>query len=272
MNIQYPPKLQYFLDDRAEDSMSLNFQVNPPRAINAKFPNQPLPGKFGHYHSASSFVINYYQELFTYAIIFMLLFIAIALNPLTKRIKYVGTIFTKMRGAIQWNLFLIVILSNMDSVGVFSSLEFRTTPFNSFSSVLGTLICVIINLLAIFLMGLTLHITYSSWRSRETVFPESIRKQKTMPEKRKEVLKNEEEKYMNCGVLYLNFKEDSLIQRSCMFFILLRVYLFNMVIGYLFEHPLAQSILIVLMSFVMLVYLSVQRPYRNSFELIKAIT
>ena len=267
MKINYPPKLEYFLDSKGEGSLSLSFQVSLPEKIKEEFPNYPLPGKFGEYVQESSFIVNYWEELLTCAIILMILAFATALAIYAQKIKYIGSFFVKVKSVIQWNLMLIVICSNMDSVGVYSSLEIRTTPFNSFLSVLGTLICVVFNLVAIFLMGFTLYITYSLWRARKRVLP--VLSKGFVQQKPK---KETEEKYLNCGVLYLNFRNGSLLQRSCMFFILLRIYLFNMVIGYLFNHPLAQAILIVLMSFMMLAFLSIQRPYRKTFELIKAIT
>lgn len=263
INIDYPPKLQYFLDSKAASSVSLNFHITLPQEIQDEFPNYPLPGKFGEYGLASSFIINYCEELFTSALIFMILALATVLTLHVKKVKYLSSFFVKVKNVIQWNLILIVICSNMDSVGVYSSLELRTTPFNSFLSVMGTLICIVVNLVAVFLMGFTLYITYSLWRSRKSVSPSQFKGSKPQ---------ETDEKYLNCGVLYLNFRKGSLLQRSCMFFILLRIYLFNMVIGYLFDHPLAQAILIVLMSFMMLAFLSFKRPFRKAFDLVKAIT
>ncbi len=264
MNINYPPKLQYFLDSKGKGSISMSFEVSLPENIKEEFPKKPLPGKFGEYGLSSSFVVDYWEELFTCVIIFIILGFASVMAFYTKKIKYIGRLFFKVKSVIQWNLVLILICSNLDSVGVYSSLELRTTPFDSILSILGTLICVFVNLVALFLMGLSLYVGYSLWRSRKTVSPGLVF-QKTDQ-------KETEEKYLNCGVLYLSFRNCSFMQRSCMFFILLRIYLFNVVIGYLFDHPLAQAILIVLMSFLMLAFLSIQRPHKKTFELIKAIT
>jgi len=263
MNINYPPKLDYFLDGQSEESISLNFDVDLPEKIQEEFPDYPLPGKFGDYDLSSSFIVNYWQELLTCLILFTILGFAIVMAFYTKKVKYVGNFFIQVKTVIQWNLMLIVICSNMDSVGVYSSLELRTTPFNSFLSVLGTLICVLVNLVAVFLMGFTLWITYSLHRSRKRVSPSQFNGPK---------LQETDEKYLKCGVLYLNFRQSSLLQSSSMFFLLLRIYLFNMVIGYLFDYPLAQAILIFLMSFMMLTFLCFQRPYKKTYDLIKTIT
>jgi len=267
MKINYPPKLEYMMSSQNSDPISLNINVNLPESIENKFPDYPLPGKFGKYDLFSSFILNYWQELFTLVVLLLVLAAVMALASKAKDVKYVGTYSTKIRDMIKWNFFLIIFCGNVDSVGVFSSLEFRTSSFNSFASVFGTLMCVFINLLVLYLMLIIPYIIYSLRRARRKVLPGG-----EILQSGEYNAKADSQRFALCGVLFMNFKKSSVFKHSCMFFILLRVYLFNMIIGYLFEYPLTQAILITTMSFLMLGYFSISRPYLNPLELIKILT
>lgn len=262
MKINYPPKLEYMMDLQNGDQISFNLNVNLPASIERKFPDYTLPGKFGEYGLASNFFVNYWQELLTSGILLIVLAITAVLASKAQHIKYIGTYSVKLRDIIKWNLSLIVFCGNIDSVGVFSSMEFRTTHFNSFTSVFATLICITINLLVLYLMLLIPYIIYSLRRKSTKVFP--LTNEIPQPQ--------EENRFMSCGVLFMNFKEKSVLQHSCMFFILFRVYLFNITIGYFFDYPLAQAIFLTIMSVLMLGYFITTRPYKNTLELIKTLS
>lgn len=263
MKINYPPKVEYMMSMQNEKSISLTIDVNLPESIEKKFPDYPLPGNFEKYNLVSNFIVNYWEELFTLVIVLLVLTVSMLLALKAKSVKYVGTYSAKLRDIIKWNFFLIIFCGNVDTVGVFSSLEFRTTHFNSFVSVFGTLLCVFVNLLVLYVMFMIPYIIYSLRRSRNRVLPMV---------KNLEHKDDDPQRFLLCGVLYMNFREKSVFQHSCMFFILLRVYFFNITIGYLFEYPLAQAILLTLMSVLMLGYFTITRPYKNPLELIKTLT
>jgi len=48
---------------------------------------------------------------------------------------------------MMWNLFIVILCTNIDGIGVPSSLDFRNARFNSSRSTLGTLSCILINLM-----------------------------------------------------------------------------------------------------------------------------
>ncbi len=267
VKINYPPKLEYMMSSQNRDPVSLNFHVDLPRSIERKFPNYPLPGKFGEYHMASNFIVNYWEALFTLGILLLVLTASILLASRARHVKYIGDYSRKIRDILKWNLFLIIFCGNIDSVGVFSSLELRTTQFNSFASVSGTLICVFINLLVLYLMLMVPCIIYSLRRARRKVL---VCDKVLQPGEYN--AKADAQRFALCGVLFMNFKKRSIFQHSCMFFILLRVYLFNIIIGYLFEYPLTQAILITIMSLLMLSFFVITRPFKNPLELIKTLT
>jgi len=267
MKVNYPPKLEYMLSLKNYNTITLNLNVNLPENIENKFPNYPLPAKFGKYDLVASFFVNYWQELFTIGMLLLVLAICILLAKRAKDVKYIGTYSKKIRDILKWNLFLIIFCGNIDSVGVFTSLEFRTTQFNSFASVFGTFICVFINLLVLYLMLMIPYIVYSLRRARRKVLPWG---KKFGPADYN--AKVDAQRFALCGVLFMNFKEKSALKHSCMFFILFRVYLFNIIIGYFFEYPLTQAILITIMSALMLAYFCVMRPFKNPLELIKTLT
>ena len=264
MKINYPPKVEYMMSMQNDESISLTIDVDLPESIEKKFPDYPLPGNFEKYNLVSNFMVNYWEELFTLVIVLLVLAVSMLLALKAKDVKYIGTYSTKLRDIIKWNFFLIIFCGNVDTIGVFSSLEFRTTHFNSFVSVFGTLLCIFVNLIVIYVMFMVPYIIYSLRRARNKVMPFS--------EHNNDHLKDDSQRFLHCGVLYMNFREKSVLQHSCMFFILLRVYFFNIIIGYFFEYPLVQASLLTTMSVLMLGYFTIARPYKNPLELIKTLT
>ena len=274
MDINYPTKLQYMLHHQSESFLSNIFQGLLPEKIRQKFPQYSLPGGFADYDDLdSSFILNYWNALLIMVMTMLILLLSTLLaDRLAKNVKFLTVIFGKIRDLIKWNLFLMILCSNIDGVGVFSSLELRNTRFNSALSALGTLTCISINILILFLLIKIPLITYSLQKSKYKIFPSFKTSSTGLSQSTSLKPYSPEEKYQNCSVLFNAFQNTSFLKQSCMFFILLRVYLFNIIIGYLFQHPLAQAFLITFLSLFMLIYLSISKPYLSKLELFKMIT
>jgi len=68
-------------------------------------------------------------------------------------------------------------------------------------------------------------------------------------------------KWERFQLFFVGSKETSFIQHIFMFPYLLRFYIFYSVVAYLFEHPLAQTILITLLSLCILSYILLKEPF-----------
>jgi len=271
LDIKYPPKLQFLLDSQSKGSVGLNLKVALPPKIEQRFANNhTIPERFSRYHLVSSFFLNYWEALFTLAVLLTIIVAIVFSAFLTRRIKLIGSLLAKVRDVLKWNLFLMLLCTNLDGVGLFSSLIFLNASMATPWAGLDLALCIMMNMAVIYLIFKIPYIIFYLKRSRRRVFSmvSSLDAKDTSVtiEMKERIISN---RYENCDILFRNFKRATFLQHSCMFFILLRIYLFNMIVGYLFKYPLVQASLILLMSILILLYLSIKRPFKRPVELLK---
>lgn len=266
MDINYPPRLQLMFDSQSSSSISFNLNFGLPKNAVEKFPKYPLPGRFARYEGTSSFILNYWKGLVTLSLLLFIIAMATIFAPLTKSTKYVHLILRHIENITKWDLFLLLLCTNIDGLGVYSSLELRNIHPNVALSLLSTIICFAMNLLVLNLLAQALYMFIDLQRSRYQVIPLP----QVSPINNEDNLKKKEApKWSQYSILYRDFKDTSFFQQSFMFFFLLRVYAFDMIIGYFFAYPLAQAIVINIMSIVLISYLAFKRPYKRPFDLVK---
>lgn len=54
-----------------------------------------------------------------------------------------------------------------------------------------------------------------------------------------------------------------------MFWFVLRSIIYNFIIAFLFDHPVAQAVLLVLLSLAMFIYMQVYKPFKRKINLIE---
>ncbi|RYE40099.1 MAG: hypothetical protein EOP48_25055 [Sphingobacteriales bacterium] len=252
-------------DSQSKSSMSLNINFGLPEKVKNEFPKYPLPGRFERYEETSSFILNYWEGLWTLALLLLVISIATFMAPKTKGCKYVHLIFYHIENITKWDLLLMLLCMNIDGIGIYSSLELRNIHLNVPLSILGMFVCIGMNLVIIHLLGKALYMFIDLHKSRRSrVIPFNDQDPTTNPQQ-------ENKKWSQYKILYQSFKEGSFLQQSFMLFFLLRIYVFDMIIGYFFAYPLVQAILITTLSIVLITYLAVKRPYKRTLDLIKLL-
>ena len=286
MEVLYPPKLDKMLEMSNDSSISFNFISDVPDIISKSFESNPVPGKFAKYETPSSFIVNAWEGMTTLGAILVITGISEVITSSVKKGTLIYNFFNRLRHVTKWDLFLIMLITNVDGVGVYSSLNLRNVHRNiSFLSILDFLVCITMNIVIIFVFLKVLYIGINIRRNRYKVFhtptslpsptnlasPTGLTSPKSLPSPTNDHEPKPLDRWKNWEILFRNFKDNSFFHQSFIFFFILRVFLFDIIIGYFFEYPLFQAIAITIMSFLMVSYLIFKRPYIESGHLVKII-
>jgi len=99
----------------------------------------------------------------------------------------------------------------------------------------------------------------------------SIRKSKKETRDEEEHRKIIEQEWSNYKALFECYKDYSFYQQVYLFVFLVRMALFNAMIGYMYNYPLFQAVIAVISNILMLGYLVIKRPMKKIVSLIQQI-
>mmetsp|Transcript_29645 Transcript_29645/g.27095 ORF Transcript_29645/g.27095 Transcript_29645/m.27095 type:complete len:211 (+) Transcript_29645:1144-1776(+) len=168
--------------------------------------------------------------------------------------------FKGLKVIFRWNLFLLIFCTNIDGVVLFSSLELRSTNFNTATDIFSFILCLGFILLGIGVLGFTIYLVKNSQQRKGKVFFFDNKKNR-------QAIIDYHNKYKAFHVLFMGFKDHNFLKQAFLLIFVLRIVIFNMIIGILTENPLTQAILITLLSFLMLLYLLTFRPFKRTINL-----
>ena len=265
MRINYPPKLQMMLQTQSANPISLNFGSDIPTSFKDYFRVYPLADVFERYDLPSSFIVNLWNTIITLTITFVALLVVYIIPIVTGKIKkltFLKVACLKIESLVKWNLLLTLLYSNFDDIVFFSSLQLSTLHYDPPSSLLSSLACFIICVLATLMIFKTLFIIIDIRRANRRVF------NVVDPSQVKAISRDKWKKY---SILYLSFKDETFSQQAYVLFFLLRICTFYCTIGYLYAYPLIESVLNLLISIMMLLYLSKKRPFKESLRLVEML-
>ena len=159
---------------------------------------------------------------------------------------------------VKWNVFLITFCGSIGDIVLFTALEFQTMELNNSQAVFSFLLCLAINALAVFIVRKILYINSDIRKSTKN----------TLGDEHKKLI---EQKFSSYRALFECYKEYSYYQQIFLFVFILRLAIFNAAIGYLYNSPLFQATVSVLLNILMLGYLAIKRPMKKLMNLIQQI-
>ena len=256
MDINYPEKVVLMLEQQSENSNSGGFTGKMMGGALEKFPNHKLPRRFTTYKVHSSFFVNYWPTLFNLLVIFIVTFAVIILSWQTKNSPKLNGILQGLLEILKWNVVLITFCGSLGDVVLYTALEFQTMQFDNFEAVLSFLLCLIINFLAIFVVVKILEVNLTIRKSKKDhgFTEDQIEKQ-----------------WCSYKALFECYRDSSYYQQIFLFVFIIRLALFNGIIGYLYNYPLFQAVVFTLINILMLGYLVIKRPMRKLVSLIQQI-
>jgi len=254
MNIVYPEKVQLMLKQQSANSGG-DFSSKVLGDGIDKFPERELPGKFKAYSANSSFFVNFWPAMFNLAVILTAVLVIISLRCSLRTCSKIQLIVGHADDALRWNVFLIIFCGNFGDIVLFTALELQTTKLDNAYSGISFGLCLLMNLLCFYVVIKILDVNSAVRKSRQRIKEEE----------------RIEKDWCNYKALFTSYKSDSYFQQVFLFVFLIRITIFNGIIGYLYEYPLLQAVIINLANVLILVYLLWKRPIKQLVNLIQQI-
>mmetsp|Transcript_39275 Transcript_39275/g.34962 ORF Transcript_39275/g.34962 Transcript_39275/m.34962 type:complete len:160 (-) Transcript_39275:689-1168(-) len=91
------------------------------------------------------------------------------------------------------------------------------------------------------------------------------------PEAKIEKMRKFSKKWEHHQVLFKGYRDATFMTQAYMFFFILRAFLYNFFVSYLFEYPVAQAVLMFLLSLAMLVYMLVTNPFKSRLNMLEIL-
>jgi len=262
MKVNYPPKLEYMFEMQNSTLVTFSFGVEPPENFHSKFVNRPLPGKFENYYDMeSSFFINFWGGMVKMILILTLILFVSLFITYSKKFPTVHFYASKLETLLKWNIFLLILASIFDDIAFSTTLEFQTLHLNSFAEVFSFLFCILMNIMTVGALAFAIYVVLDLRRAKRRVFNSRTNV--------KELIEESHKKWENYQVLYKAYKDDSFYQQIFLFITSVRIYLFYVIIGYLYNFPLLQALLILIMNISMLVYLVIYKPLKEKMDAVQ---
>jgi len=215
-------------------------------------------GRFSYYDIPLRFLENYWQQLIVFATLIMMLMICLILLKFLKDPRKIK-IVKHIREALQWNVLLMFFCGSYGDLVLYSALEFQTVSFDSFGSTISFAICLLMVILAIFIAIKTLYII---WKIRKVGGDQlAVRQKRAVGEK-----------WTSHRTFFEMYKSESAAQQMFLLIYLMRVMLFNVVLGYIFKSPLAQAVLVMLINLMMVTYLLLKNPFKDKLCFVQHLT
>lgn len=262
MRINFPPKVQLLLDQQKANSYIFNLVPAPSNSIRSAFPKYPLSEKFEYYKLHSSFVINFWQILMTFIILLGIVCFVFLFDRYIKTNGRARLFMNRLRIILRWNALLSLFSCHYGDVALYSALEYQTIHFNTGLSIFSFFACTGVNILCLTVLIKMLQVNRSIRRLKKNL-PKRYHA-RTVP-----LIERYWEKYR---VFFNDFNDQSSLQQNFLFIFITRTYLTNLVIGFLFDYPLAQTIILTCFNALVLLYLLFVKPMKTRIGRIRQLS
>ena len=259
INISYSNELENALTTWNPNYFSLGFNTDMPDSLEKRFVNASVPYVFAKNHVNSCFLVNFWEPLMMLLILVGFLVVILVLDWVVSQKKNLNkkSLGYKiiLRAKVMILNFLIVQLYGLyGDVVFYAFIDFQTTQPTAGLNLLS--LFSILFLATAMLFGFFLHINllkrYQNVKRHYGGNPET-----------KQHLENWLNDHEGIQVIFGDFKDSSLGCQSFLFILTVRDLLFSLILATLFNHPLTECILILLMNVAMLVYLFIKRPFKE---------
>mmetsp|Transcript_41530 Transcript_41530/g.36881 ORF Transcript_41530/g.36881 Transcript_41530/m.36881 type:complete len:170 (-) Transcript_41530:1750-2259(-) len=157
MKINYPAQLLHYFQNHS--TASIQFGIKQP---DFDVEENPLPPNFALYKLSSRYINNNWETFITLIIIMGLGFFFTLVYSITKKYNiaklknFLGTVVLIFR----WNLFLLIFLSSLDEITLYSILELRTFSINRAGEFFSFFLILLSIALALYLFIMQGYISY----------------------------------------------------------------------------------------------------------------
>lgn len=263
INIEYPPKIKLLFGLQSNaNSTSESIITKTQKKIEDTSDSPQLENSFGYFQLTSSFVSNSLKSLGTLAGILAAIGVNYFVLYCVPKSSKIHQICQSLMGILKWNLFLLMFCGMVGDIVFFSSFEFRKANFENGFSILSFVVCLLMNLLSIFVFYKLVQVNMNLQKSRNL---------KIARKNEADFLKDAESKWESCKVFFQSYKNKKFSQQAFLIFFLMRVISFYLIVAYFSEYPFLQMIMITLVSLLIVIYLIVVRPFKSILNNINQI-
>ena len=268
--------IQYFNITYSEDVLAILKATQPKPGVGdpAYVPNIPSdtkeeiernsqPYMFDKYNVPDSFMLNFWKKLILVAIVLavVLVFLGVEYTLARCKCKLIPAMIPTLIRAGAQNYLLTQLYSFMGDVVLYSTLEYRSIYFK------GQLVWLSF-LLSLFFIGVVVAVL--TWHFRFTAKYQRIKRQ-AKDNGDKELLTKFAGNNQGVKLFFESFKDDFRDQQHFLTILTGRDMIFSLLLTTLFEHPLAQILILFALNIAMFVYLILRKPFKDVFNLIQQL-
>ena len=259
LQIGYPPKLYLMLLLQKTASGGLNFVPEMSESMKEKIPDDPLPIQFEIHQVHSNFLVGFWQPLMSMVIILGVIGIIYLMETYMQEYKKIHSVVKKITPHLRWNLFLTIFCSNYCDLAFYTAANFMSVNFQSGIAVFGFMVCLFLNTLAFFIMGLMV---------QTIVALQTARSHKSTEVNLEEDAKKQNQKY---SMVFEPYQEKTFMQQGFVIFFSTRAYVYSAVVGYLYNNPVLQAVIIFLLPIATLAYLFTKKPMKIMINFVQQV-
>ena len=268
--------IQYFNITYSDDVLAILQVTQPKPGVGdpAYIPNIPSdtkeeidkdarPYMFDKYNVPDSFLLNFWKKLVLIAIVLAIVLVFLGVEFALTRCKcklIPAMIPTLIRSGAQ-NYLLTQLYSFMGDVILYSTLEYRSIYFKAELVWLSFL-------LSLFFIGVV--VAMLTWHFRFTAKYQRIKRQSN-DNGDKELLTKFSTNNQGTKLFFESFKDEFRDQQHFLTILTTRDMIFSLLLTTLFEHPLAQILILFALNIAMFVFLILRKPFKDIFNLIQQL-
>ena len=263
LNITYSDELEQALLSWNKSLISLGFDMNLPGTVDNMLKNEPLPYNFEKYDVRSSFLANNWQNILMLMIILGVYVLVRGLQWLAKvkNYKYFKYSLVRAVRVMIQNFFLAQLYGVYGDLIFFCVLDWRSMDKNvSLSDISVTISCF---MMVVLIVNMILHYKFVKKYQRIR-----LKAQETNNE---EELENFRKDHEGNQVLFRDFRDKTPNQQLFLFYFTIRDLLFSLILTTLFEHPIVQTVIILLLTLGMFVYLFIRKPFEETSDFLQQL-
>ena len=252
LNITYSDELENAIQNWKSDILPFDLGIEIPTSIESNIIAQHIPYDFAKRDTPANFLLNYWDDLIFFLLVISVYVLIWTLNWIAVKIQtkyFPVSIIGKLKIMTQ-NYLLNQLFTTYGDIIFFGVLELRILQLDSGISIFSFIMILSLILLIIISFGVYFKILLKY----QKIKAESI------------ALEHFTKHYQGFQLFYNDFKDSSIFHQSVLFVMVIKDILFSLIITTLFEYPLVQALLTLMLSLLMVAYYLIKRPFKNTFE------
>jgi len=271
MNISRTNKLEELYKLYFDSDTNVIPFVSMSNTIKDAFPQGTLPYMFRKYSLPSSFIANFGDDLLGLLIIFGLFLLtkltSFVINKWIRNLPTLRIILHRVYITLQ-NFFVGSFAESLGPIIFYATLEFRNSNHEEEYYILSPFACSISLILGVSIM------IACGWILQQFEVARKASRENDPSQKKKEshpAFERLEKKYEGVAVLFEEFDHSSLFTQSAFLLFSIKAVIESLIIGLLFKYPLAQAILLLLLTFMLLAYNIIKKPFKSKIDLVQQL-